>query len=227
MSDFLRPQKHGSGALATTTGRAVTAAICVALLFVTVWALEIFDWVLPGEPLDQFGIHARDVGTLPYILTAPFLHYGFDHLVANSMPLLVLGFLAAMAGIGRFGATNMIIIAVSGIGVWLTAAPNSITLGASGLIFGYFGYLIGRGLFERRTIDIVIAAVVAAVYGTMIFGALPIQEQGISWQGHLFGLIAGLLAAWALRRPRSQVAQHGRPGLPGPGSGYPGPGHPG
>lgn len=202
MSDPLVPRHSGSGGLASHTARAVTAGVTMAVFLAGIWVLEIADYVLPGEPLDDFGIPARELSGIPYILTAPFLHYGFGHLIANSLPLLVLGFLAAMRGLGRFLAVNVVVIAVSGIGVWLTAAPNSVTLGASGLVFGYFGYLVGRGIFERRTADIVIAVVIVSLYGTtMLSGALPIQDQGVSWQGHLFGLIGGVLAAWGMRRP--------------------------
>lgn len=217
MSEPYHPRRPGSsGGLATYTARAVSAGIAVGALVVTIWVLEIIDWVLPGAPLDSFGIPARDLTGLPYIISAPFLHYGFGHLIANSLPLLVLGFLSAMRGLGRFVAVSIIVIVVSGVGVWLTSAPGSITLGASGLVFGYFGYLIGRGIFERRTADIVIAVVVVSVYGGMIFGALPIQGEGVSWQGHLFGLIGGVLAAWGLRRPAIPPAPPGPPGPPGP-----------
>jgi membrane associated rhomboid family serine protease len=190
-----------SGGLAWFTGRAVSAAISVALLLIAVWSLEIVDWALPGRPLDQFAIQPRDVGSLPYIFTAPFLHYGFGHLIGNSLPLVLLGFLAALRGTGRFVTLNIVIILVSGLGVWLVAAPFTATEGASGLVFGYFGYLVGRGIFERRTLDIVIAVVVVTVYGTMMLGSLMIPEQGVSWQGHLFGLIGGVTAAWVMRQP--------------------------
>lgn len=205
MSDSLSPRPgsgHGSGrGITAYTARAVSAGVAVGALVVGIWMLEIIDYVLPGEPLDAFGIPAREIGGLPHIVTAPFLHYGFGHLIANSLPLIVLGFLSALRGLGRFVALNLIVIAVSGVGVWLTSAPGSVTLGASGLVFGYFGYLIGRGVFERRTADIVIAVVVVTVYGGMIFGALPIQGEGVSWQGHLFGLIGGVVAAWGMRHP--------------------------
>ncbi|GII93324.1 rhomboid family intramembrane serine protease [Sinosporangium siamense] len=182
---------------------AAGSAILMVLIVGAMWVVEVADYVLPGE-FDVYGIRAWDVNGLPGILLAPFLHADFGHLMANSLPLLVLGFLAAIRGIGRFLGASAIIVLVSGVGVWLTTSPLYITIGASGLVFGYFGYVVARGLFDRRTFDIVVGVVVAAVYYSLLWGVLP-GEQGVSWQGHLFGLIGGVVAAWLLRRkaPRS------------------------
>jgi membrane associated rhomboid family serine protease len=171
------------------------------VLLGTMWALEIVDYVYSAH-LDRFGIIAHEPDGLDGILFAPFLHAGFPHLIANSVPLLILGFLAALRGVGRFLAATLIIMVVSGLGVWLLSPPDTLTLGASGLVFGYFGYVVARGLFDRRAVDIVLAVVVAVLYYSILWGALP-SQPGISWQGHLFGLIGGILAAWLLRRRRT------------------------
>ncbi|MEO3811733.1 rhomboid family intramembrane serine protease [Sphaerisporangium sp. B11E5] len=183
---------------------ALGAAVVVMMLVATEWALEIADYVLSLR-LDQYGIIAHDVNGLPGILAAPFLHAGFAHLIANTVPLAILGFLAALRGIGRFLAASLIVILVSGLGVWFFSTPGALTVGASGLVFGYFGYVVTRGLFDRHLLDIVLGLVVAAVYYSLIEGVLP-GQAGISWQGHLFGLIGGVLAAWTLRRRRRQAA---------------------
>src|SRR5690606_38877503 len=128
------------------------------------------------------------------------LHHGLGHVAANSLPLLVLGFLAAVRGLGRFVLVSAVIVAVSGLGVWTIGPPNTLTIGASGLVFGYFGYVAGRGVFDRRISDIVITVVVVFLYGSILWGVLP-GDPTISWQAHLFGLIGGLLAAWLLRTP--------------------------
>ena len=125
---------------------------------------------------------------------------GFGHLMANSLPLLILGFLAALRGLGRFFAASLLIIVIGGIGTWFTS-PDTITVGASGLVFGYFGYVLARGLFDRRVLDIVIGIGVGIAYYSILWGLLP-NQQGISWQGHLFGLVGGVIAAWLLRRKR-------------------------
>lgn len=185
---------------------ALGAALVVLLLVATMWVLEIMDQLL-FLGLDHYGIIGWTPESLPGILFAPFLHGGFSHLIANSLPLLVLGFLAAIRGLGRFVGASLIIMLVSGVGVWLTTPPEYVTIGASGLVFGYFGYVVTRGLFDRTPLDILLGVIVAVVYYSLLWGVLPTQ-QGISWQGHLFGLIGGVLAAWVLRRrqaPRGRV----------------------
>jgi membrane associated rhomboid family serine protease len=178
---------------------ALGAAVIIVLLVTVQWALEIADYVLALR-LDQYGIISHEVEGLPGIFAAPFLHAGFAHLMANTVPLAILGFLAALRGVGRFLAASLIIIVVSGLGVWFFSPPG-LTVGASGLVFGYFGYVVTRGLFDRHVLDIVLGLVVAALYYSLIEGVLP-GQPGISWQGHLFGLIGGVLAAWMLRRRR-------------------------
>ncbi|GII66969.1 hypothetical protein Skr01_70540 [Sphaerisporangium krabiense] len=179
---------------------AAAAAVVVALLVALEWAVEIADYIMPMD-LDRLGIVAHDVNGLGGILMAPFLHAGFGHLMANTLPLAILGFLAALRGLGRFFAASLIIILVSGLGVWFLSAPGGLTVGASGLVFGYFGYVVTRGLFDRHILDIALGLGVALLYYSLIWGVLP-GQPGISWQGHLFGLIGGVLAAWTLRRRR-------------------------
>ncbi|WP_415951305.1 rhomboid family intramembrane serine protease [Streptomyces sp. KLOTTS4A1] len=164
------------------------------------WLLEAVD-VASGHALDTYGISPRELSELRDVIPAAFLHYGWDHLIANSMPLLVLGFLAALSGLRRFSFVVALIILTSGLGVWLTAPAFSVTAGASGVVFGLFGYLLVRGFVDRRISDVVIGLLVGAVYGSILWGALPTTE-GISWQGHLFGLVGGVLAAFLFRRER-------------------------
>ncbi|MDH2427048.1 rhomboid family intramembrane serine protease [Sphaerisporangium sp. TRM90804] len=182
---------------------ALGAAIVVSLLVAVEWAVEIADYVLPLN-LDMYGIVSHDVDGLAGIFAAPFLHAGFSHLMANTVPLAILGFLAALRGLGRFFVASVIIILVSGLGIWFLSPPG-VTVGASGLVFGYFGYVVTRGLFDRHLLDIVLGIGVAVLYYSLIWGVLP-GQPGISWQGHLFGLIGGVLAAWMLRRRRRTPA---------------------
>ncbi|MFC4912403.1 rhomboid family intramembrane serine protease [Actinomadura gamaensis] len=192
-------ESRGEG-LATQGTRALAAATLILFVTAGMWVLEGIDYLADGR-LDQYGIHPHDVADLPDIFTAPFLHVGFAHLMANTVPFLILGFLAAVRGLAKFLAASLVIIVVGGLGVWFTS--SALTLGSSILIFGFFGYLIGRGLFERRLADIAIAVAVVAVYGTMLVGVVP-SDPSISWQGHLFGLLGGVLAAWMLRRSRTE-----------------------
>ncbi|MEU0287776.1 rhomboid family intramembrane serine protease [Streptomyces sp. NPDC052492] len=174
---------------------AVIAAGWVALL----WLLEVAD-VLSGHALDGFGIVPRTPSELVDVVPAAFVHFGFPHVAANSVPLLVLGFLAALGGIRRFLAVCALIVVADGLGVWLVSPAGSNTAGASGVIFGLFGFLLVSGFVERRPLGILAGVLVAAVWGGSILAGLAPTQSGISWQGHLIGLAAGIAAAFLLRR---------------------------
>ena len=184
--------------------RARDAAVLVAGWVALLWVLEVIDAV-SGHALDTFGITPREFGELRDVVPAAFLHFGFDHLAANSLPLLVMGFLAALSGIRRFLSVVAVITLVSGLGVWLTAPAYSTTAGASGVVFGLFGYLVLRGFVDRRIGDVLVGLLVGAVYGSILWGVLP-TATGVSWQGHLFGLIGGVAAAVAFRRTPGRQA---------------------
>jgi membrane associated rhomboid family serine protease len=198
MSDYSRSPfesaKRGAGSL--LSGALAALLLMVAMLAV-MWAVEIVDYFMMGT-LDGYGIVGWDPTSLMGIFFSPFLHGGFGHLIANSLPLLILGFLAALRGIGKFMMASLLIIVIGGVGTWFTS-PGFITVGASGLVFGYFGFILARGLFDRLVLDIVIGIGVAIAYWSILAGLLP-NQPGISWQGHLFGLIGGVIAAWVLRR---------------------------
>ena len=189
-----------TGTRTGTSARAVTAGALMLGWIALLWVLESID-MATGQVLDTYGITPREPGELLDIVPAAFLHSGWEHVASNTLPLLVLGFIAALGGIRRFAAVALTVIVVSGLGVWLTAPPHTVTLGASGVVFGLFGYLLVRGFVDRRPLDIVVGVVIAVVYGSLLWGVLP-TDSGISWQGHLFGLIGGVGAAFAFRRPR-------------------------
>ena len=172
------------------------------LLLAGLWVLELLDQ-LSGNQLDQFGIHAHEVDGMPEILTAPFLHAGWDHLISNSLPFFVLGFLVLLSGLARWLVSSLIIIVISGMTAWFLTPPNTIILGASGLIFGWLTYLLARGIWSRRPAQVAIAVLVLLVYGGLIWGVFP-GNAGISWQAHLGGAIGGVLAAWLLHRRASR-----------------------
>ncbi|MEF3118832.1 rhomboid family intramembrane serine protease [Streptomyces chrestomyceticus] len=179
--------------------RARPAAVLMLGWVALLWVLEIAD-AASGNALDTFGVRPRELSELADVLPAAFIHFGFDHLTANTLPLLLLGFLAAFrVGLRRFVGVALLIALTSGLGVWLTAPAGSNTAGASGVVFGLFGYLLIRGFIDRKPLDIGLGVLVAAVYGSILWGALP-TDSGISWQGHLFGLVGGVLAAFAFRR---------------------------
>lgn len=190
-----------NSATTTTTGaRALTAGAVMLGWVALLWVLEGID-TATGHALDTYGISPREPSELLDVVPSAFLHSGWDHVASNSVPLLVLGFIAALAGLRRFAAVVLTVVLIGGLGVWLTAPSHTVTLGASGVVFGLFGYLLVRGFVDRRPLDIVVGVIIAAVYGSILWGVLP-TDSGISWQGHLFGLIGGVVAAFAFRRPR-------------------------
>lgn len=182
------------GATSTRTSSLLRGLTVVGGLLVLMWVLEIVDQGTRNS-LDQFGILPRDAESAGHILLAPWLHFGWGHLIANSGPFLVLGVLTYIAGFARWLLTTISSIIVSGVTVWLTAPAGSITAGVSGLVFGYLTYLLIRGFFTRRPGQIALAVVILIVYGGILLGVLP-TASGISWQGHLGGAVGGGLAAW-------------------------------
>jgi membrane associated rhomboid family serine protease len=184
-----------------TAPRPGWAALVMLLLLAGLWVLELLDQ-LSGNELDQLGIHAREVDGVPEIFTAPFLHAGWDHLISNSLPFYVLGFLVLLSGLARWVASSLIIIIISGMTAWFLTPPHTIILGASGLIFGWLTYLLARGIWSRRPAQVVVAVIVLLLYGGLIWGVLP-GSAGVSWQAHLGGAIGGVVAAWLLHRRAS------------------------
>ena len=186
----------------TVPPRPGLAVLVMVLLLAGLWVLELLDQ-LSGNQLDQLGIHARELDGMPEIFTAPFLHAGWDHLISNSVPFFVLGFLVLLSGIARWLVSSLIIIVISGMAAWFLTPANTIILGASGLIFGWLTYLLARGIWSRRPAQVVIAVLVLLLYGGLIWGVFP-GNTGISWQAHLGGAIGGVLAAWLLHRRASR-----------------------
>ncbi len=168
----------------------------IALLAV-IWGVEAVN-LISGHGLASWGILPRNVSGLIGIPLAPFIHGSLVHAISNTVPLIVLGGLTLTAGRGRFWEATILIVALSGALVWVFAR-GAYHIGASGLVFGYFGILLGRAVFERSIFSFVIAAITIALYGGLIWGVLPTRSY-ISFEAHLFGLIAGVVVAWLERR---------------------------
>jgi len=161
------------------------------------WAVQIVN-VFTGYMLSEnLGIIPREFGGLLGIILAPFLHFGFIHLISNSIPLFVLGSLIKFYKSENFLDINLIIIVISGVLTW-ALARNGVHAGASALIMGYFGFLVGNGYFKKDFKEIIFSFITLIFYGGLIFSILPSIRSYISWEGHLFGLIAGVLTAWLL-----------------------------
>ena len=179
----------------------VRGLIFIVAMVVVMWALEVVDLV--GGNLDSDGIHPRDVDGLTGIALAPFLHAGWGHLIGNTVPFLILGATIALSGLARTAAVTGIVALVAGLGTWLLAPGDTNHIGASGLVFGFAAYLVARGLFSHRALHIGVGLAVLAVYGTtLFFGFVP--TPGVSWQGHLFGAVGGVVAAKLLHASASE-----------------------
>lgn len=177
--------------------RLIAAATLMVGWLALLWVIEGVN-ALSGQRLDTLGITPRKGSELLDIVPAAFMHVGFAHLASNSLPLLVLGFIAALRGIVRYLAVALTIVVISGLGVWLVAPAHTTTLGASGLIFGLFGYLLSRGFVDKRPLEVIVGLIVGVLYGSILWGVLP-TATGVSWQAHLFGLIGGVVAAFLFR----------------------------
>ncbi len=170
----------------------LTALKTICALVFLVWVIEVVNNLF-GHRFDIYGIYPREFDKLPGIFFWPFLHGGLKHLVMNTTPLLLMGFFVALRGPSMFIKTTLFITLVGGLGVWLFGRP-AYHIGASGLVFGYFGYLVAMGIYERSLGSLAVASLTLFYYGGLIFGILP-TDSFVSWEGHLFGLVAGILAA--------------------------------
>jgi membrane associated rhomboid family serine protease len=194
----------------TTTGRrprgltAGAAFVAMAGLLALLWVIEGLDQA-SGNALDTYGIEPRTDDGLLHIATAPLLHVGWDHVASNSLPFLILGFLVLLDGWVRWVGATVGSVVGSGLLVWLVSPPGSLTLGASGVVFGWLTYVLLRGFFSRSAGQIALAIGIFLLYGGILWGVLP-GAVGVSWQGHLGGAIGGALAAWWLHRRPSTAA---------------------
>jgi len=176
-------------------------------LVAVMWIAEGADQIADGR-LDAYGIEPREIDGLDGIVFAPFLHAGWDHLIGNTIPFLLLGFAIALGGAARVAAVTVIVALVGGLGTWLVAPEHTVHIGASGIVFGFASYLVARGVYSRSVAQIALGVVVLAVWGTTLLRGL-VPEDGISWQGHLFGAIGGVLAARMLHRRAVRAGAEG------------------
>ena len=148
---------------------------------------------LAGGRLRIFGIYPRDITSLPFIFTAPFIHGSWLHFANNAVGFLIFSSLCLIKGKRFYGKASLLIIALGGLGVWAFGRP-AIHLGASGWIFGLWSLTITLAWFERSVVNFLVSLLVILAYGGMIFGVLP-THPGVSFEGHAFGALAGIVAA--------------------------------
>jgi membrane associated rhomboid family serine protease len=193
--------RFGTPAFYQSLGRGF---VLMCALIPVLFGIEGIDRLTGGQLDRDVGIRPHHLDGLDGVIFAPFLHASFTHLYANSVALIVTGTFVAALGVARFAVVSMFIAVVSGLGVWFLGNPNTLVVGASGVIFGYFGYLFIRGIIERSMWGISVGLLIGLLYGAALQGALPSDHDYISWQAHLFGLVGGLVAAVLFRRRRAR-----------------------
>lgn len=197
------------------SGKRIQGLALLAAIVALMWVVEAIN-SLDGNRLDGGGIHARNVDRFWGILTAPFIHASFAHLLDNSLPFVFLGFFIALHGARRLALVTGFVIVVGGLGTWLISPAGGghvDTIGASGVVFGYAAYLIARGFFDRRIWELAVGMLVALVWGAALLSSLT-PHAGVSWQAHLCGAVAGVIVAWrlSLRDHRRSAARAGAVG---------------
>lgn len=168
----------------------------LSAIIVLMWVLEAIN-ALDGQHLDNDGIYPRNLDHLWGILTAPFLHVSWQHLIDNTVPLAFMGLIIALRGAARVATVSAIVILIGGLGTWLIAPAHTVTVGASGLVFGYATYLFARGFFDRSLLELLTGAVVGLIWGGALLASV-VPHAGVSWEGHVCGAVAGVWAAWVL-----------------------------
>jgi membrane associated rhomboid family serine protease len=202
------PDQRPSSGLDPRRQQQVNGLVLLVIIVGVMWLLEVIN-SLDNNALDNDGIWPRSISHLWGIVTAPFLHVGFQHLFDNTIPFLFMGAIIALRGAVKLAKVTAIVIVIGGLGTWLIAPSHSVTVGASGLVFGYATYLLTSGLFDRSWLELLVGVVVAVIWGGALLSSL-VPHYGVSWQGHACGAVAGVIAAWLLsgdRRRRAGTAQ--------------------
>lgn len=194
-------QRFGTDAFYAAIGRAfLTMCAVVPALYL----VELVDLAFGGALDAAGGIRPRELGGIDGVVFAPLLHVGFGHLTANSVPLILLGTFVLAGQTRRFLLVTAFIVVAGGLAVWLLGAPNTVVVGASGVVFGYLGYLFIRGIVERSMWHLAVAVLVGLLYGWSVAGVLP-GDPRVSWLGHLAGFLAGGVAALVFRSWRGRT----------------------
>jgi membrane associated rhomboid family serine protease len=176
------------------------------------WVVEIID-ALDDYQLNRFGLRPRVAAGLWGVLTSPFLHVDYQHLVSNTLPVILVGWVLMLAGVRTWLIVTALVVVVGGLLTWVLGPSNTLIVGASGMVFGWLGYLLARAFFSRRLKWILVAIAVLFFFGTLLFGLFPTLHTGVSWQAHVCGFAAGI-GAGALLHPRGgEMRLSGRPAV--------------
>jgi membrane associated rhomboid family serine protease len=194
---FGRPQKQRDG------------LVLLAAIVLVMWAVEAINSI-DGNRLDGDGLYSRNLGRFWGILTSPFIHASFQHLMDNTVPFVFLGIIIALHGAGRLLLVTGFVVLIGGLGTWVIGPGGTSTIGASGIVFGYATYLLTRGFFDRSIWELAVGMIVGVIWGAALLSSL-VPHSGVSWQGHLCGGIAGVIVAWRLSQVDHRRAEAARP----------------
>lgn len=177
-----------------------SAMITLLAVVAVLWIVQVVNVTLFEGRLVEWGVQPRTLRGLPGIVLHPFLHGSWAHLISNTIGFLMLGGLVMLREPRDFWVVSLLAMLVGGIGIWLVgrAGPH---IGISGVIFGYFGYLLLTGVFDRKITAFILSLLTFLIWGRLLLGLSPLQ-RGISWEGHLFGLAGGIAGAWLRARRR-------------------------
>jgi membrane associated rhomboid family serine protease len=178
------------------SGALIVMASIAALLWVVQFVNSADDY-----GLDRFGMKPREVDGLWGVVTMPFLHASFGHMLSNTVPLVLIGWVLLLSGLRTWATVTAIVVVAGGMLTWLVAPGHTVIVGASGMVFGWLGYLLARAYFSRRLKWIIVAVLVLVFFGTLLFGLFPTLHSDVSWQAHVCGFAAGV-GAGALLHPR-------------------------
>ncbi len=171
------------------------------------WIIEIIDYIFFKGQLDQLGIRPHKLIGLRGVFLAPFLHASFGHLITNTIPFVTLGWLTMIQKTSHFYIVSFLTMIIGGLGIWIFGASGSVHIGSSILIYGYLGFLLLRGYFQKNIPSILLSLVVFFLYGGLLWGIIA-SSMNISWEGHLFGFIGGGFAAWAIAKNKEKTKSY-------------------
>ncbi len=194
---------------ARTWSGALVLMCCFAAIL---WLVEIVN-AAHDYQLNRFGVRPREAAGLWGVLTAPFLHASYGHLASNTLPVVLIGFVVMLSGLRAFFVVTAIVVVLGGLLTWLIGPGDTVIVGASGLVFGWLGYLLARAFFSRRLKWILVAFAVLFLFGTLLIGLFPSVNSNVSWQAHVCGFLAGIAAGAALhpRGGETRLSLGGRP----------------
>jgi membrane associated rhomboid family serine protease len=178
------------------------ALILMAGFAAVLWIVQILN-AIDDYRLDRFGLKPREFDGLWGVVTMPFLHSSYGHLLSNTIPVILIGWVVLLAGVSTWATVTGLVVVGGGVLTWLVGPGDSVIVGASGLVFGWLGYLLARAYFSRRLKWIVVAVLVLVFFGTLLFGLFPSINSDVSWQAHVYGFVAGI-GTGALLHPRGQ-----------------------